>query len=115
VLVHHLALATDWDTARSVGEYRVSTLGATLDEVGFLHASFSHQLAATAARYYGEVDEALVVLVIDTARVDCPVRVEEATGGASFPHLYGPLPVGAVVDTLPARMVDGRLTLTPPS
>jgi glutathione S-transferase len=115
VLVHHLALAADWDAARAAGEYRVSTIGASLDDVGFVHASFSHQLAATAARFYTDVDDALTVLVIDTEQLPCPVRVEGVPGGEQFPHLYGPVPVSAVVDTLPARMLDGRLTLIPPS
>ena len=33
----------DWEAARQAGDYRVSTSGVTLEEEGFLHASFAHQ------------------------------------------------------------------------
>lgn len=109
MVIHHLALARDWAAARAAGEYRVSTLGADLDEVGFIHASFSDQLAATAARFYATVDEPLVVLAIDTERLGCDVVVEPAPDGGRFPHIYGPVPTGAVVEVVAARMVDGQL------
>ena len=112
MLIHHLALATDWAAAQVVGEYRVSTLGADLDEVGFIHASFAEQLAGTAARSYRAVSEPLVVLVIDPDRLGCPVVVEEVVGGDRFPHIYGPVPTDAVVEVRAARMVDGELKLT---
>jgi uncharacterized protein (DUF952 family) len=112
-IVHHLALATEWQAARTDGEYRTSTLGATLDDVGFIHASFAGQLAATARRFYAGVTDELVWLVIDTERVTSPVRIEEASNGGHFPHLYGPLPVSAVIDVVPVEMVDGRLVVRP--
>jgi len=40
------------------------------------------------------------VLVVDPAGLD--VRVEHSpSAGESFPHLYSPLPVSAVVEVLP--------------
>jgi GNAT superfamily N-acetyltransferase len=49
----------------------------------------------------------LVLLVVDPARLTDPVRVEPGVpvdpGGMLFPHLYGPLPVTAVVAVVPYR------------
>lgn len=100
--IHHLARLHDWTAAVEDGEYRVSTLGLTLDEVGFIHASHAEQLAATAERFYADESGPLVVLEIDETGLD--VREE---GG--FPHVYGPIPVASVTHTVPARMEDGRL------
>ena len=38
----HLALADDWRDAQDAGAYRISTIGMTLDEVGFIHLSLIH-------------------------------------------------------------------------
>lgn len=96
----HLALAADWADAQTAGEYRVSTRGRTLDDVGFIHLSFPRQLAAVAESFYRDVDDDLVVLEIDPARLEAPVVVEPGspgTDGELFPHLYGPLPAAAVI------------------
>ena len=105
--VFHVALLADWEAARSAGEYRVSSLGRTLAEEGFLHASFTHQWPGVLAAYYSEVAEPLVLLEIDPDRLDVPLVVEAPAGSApgaeEFPHVYGPLPVGAVVAVRPLR------------
>lgn len=39
-----------------------------------------------------------MVLVVDPARLDVPLVYEAVEpGGEEFPHVYGPIPVGAVV------------------
>ena len=42
--IFHIALTEDWEAAKRVGEYRVSTRGRDLDEVGFIHGSFRDQV-----------------------------------------------------------------------
>jgi uncharacterized protein (DUF952 family) len=97
--VFHLALASDWAAAVEAGDYRVSTVGVTLEQEGFLHASFAHQWEGVRARYYTGVTEPLVLLDIDPDLLDVPLVVETPDGAdEAFPHIYGPLPVGAVVD-----------------
>ncbi|MFD0884285.1 DUF952 domain-containing protein [Streptosporangium algeriense] len=97
----HLALAADWDAAQPEGEYRVSTLGRTLEQEGFIHACADHtQLAGVADRFYRDVTAPLLVLTIDPAGLD--VRLETPADSAeTFPHIYGPLPVTAVVSATP--------------
>jgi uncharacterized protein (DUF952 family) len=112
VLIYHLALASDWDDAVASGEYRVSTIGRTIDEVGFIHASRDDQLQATARRFYAELGVPLVLLVLDRARLETggvPV-VDDPVGDDTFPHLYAALPVALVDEARPARLSDGALT-----
>jgi uncharacterized protein (DUF952 family) len=97
----HVALAEDWAAAEATGEYTVSTRGRSLAEEGFIHCSFAEQVEATAARFYADVDDA-VVLRIDPERLPSGVVVEDLYGtGEPFPHVYGPIPVAAVVDVRP--------------
>ncbi|HWU08829.1 MAG TPA: DUF952 domain-containing protein [Streptomyces sp.] len=95
----HLTEEPLWEAARRAGTYEMSTRGRTLREEGFIHCSLPHQLPAVARALYGPDKEDLVVLVIDTGRLTAPVRYEAMkAGGEEFPHLYGPLPVSAVVE-----------------
>ncbi|WP_187281159.1 DUF952 domain-containing protein [Nonomuraea sp. C10] len=94
-MIHHLALATDWTHAQHTGEYRISTLGRTLDQEGFIHCSRDHdQLRTVHATYYSHVTEPLLILDIDPTGLD--IRHENG-----YPHLYGPLPTTAVTRTRP--------------
>jgi uncharacterized protein (DUF952 family) len=101
----HVALAADWQAAREAGDYRVSSLGRALEEEGFLHASYAHQWPGVLAAYYSKLEEPLVLLEIDPDRLDVPVVVEAPAGSGpgaeQFPHVYGPLPVDAVVAVRP--------------
>ncbi|WP_043626427.1 DUF952 domain-containing protein [Nonomuraea candida] len=93
--IHHLALRTDWEAARKAGEYRISTLGRTLEEEGFIHCSRDlTQLRTVHATYYGHLTEPLLILDIDPTGLD--IRIENG-----YPHLYGPLPLTAVTATRP--------------
>jgi uncharacterized protein (DUF952 family)/heme-degrading monooxygenase HmoA len=94
----HLALADDWAAAKRAGTYTMSTRGVTLADEGFVHCSFDHQVLGVANRFYADLDE-LMVLRIDPAALDADVVVEPPFPGSieHFPHVYGPIPVGAVV------------------
>jgi glutathione S-transferase len=98
--LYHLALAEEWREARSTGVYQRSTRGLSLQQVGFIHASAAHQVEGTWRRFYADAG-AVVLLHIDPRRLASAavtVRLEPAPGsGELFPHLYGALPVEAVV------------------
>lgn len=98
--LYHLALPEEWDAAQPHGEYRRSSRGLSLEQVGFIHASYAHQLEATHRRYYADVARPLL-LTIDPQRLAAAgvaVRAEAApTGSELFPHLFGALPLKAVV------------------
>lgn len=100
--LYHIASGHDWDAAVANDiPYTVSTIGKTLDEVGFIHASFAGQVARVANHFYrGQVG--LVLLTINPARLKSPVKVEPAAGtDEQFPHIYGPLLPEAVVAVQP--------------
>lgn len=103
MLVYHVATAADWAAARREGRYTTSTRGRTLEQEGFVHASRADQWRGVHARFYADVTEPLVLLEIDTALLGCPVVEEpgEPGGHETFPHLYGPVPVTAVVRAVP--------------
>lgn len=102
--VFHIATAADWEAAQQAGRYTTSTRGRTLAEEGFIHASRADQWPVVRERYYADVTEPLLLLVIDTDRLDVPVVEEEVPGGETFPHLYGPLTPAAVVKAVPLEL-----------
>jgi len=100
--LYHLALRGEWREAQRAGAYRRSTRGQSLEAVGFVHLCYAHQLPATYGRFYADLPAGEVLLLsIDPERLaqsGLMVRPEAAPGsGELFPHLYGPLPLAAVV------------------
>jgi glutathione S-transferase len=96
----HAAMPDDWAAAFQTGEYTMSTRGMTLDDVGFIHMSTREQVEATANRFYADVDQ-LVLLTVDQLKVPSKIVWEPPSHDSDvlFPHIYGPLPVSAVVLT----------------
>jgi glutathione S-transferase len=99
VLIYHLATQADWDEAQERGAYTTSTWGVTLAQEGFIHASRADQWEGVRERYYQDVDEPLVLLEIDTDRLDVPWVEEPPAPGVeeTYPHIYGPIRPEAVV------------------
>lgn len=102
--IYHLALEADWhDAASTGGPYERSTIGRSLADEGFIHCSTASQVAATALRHYAGRDDVLV-LEVDPELLVAELRVEDLSGsGEPFPHVYGPIPLAAVVDATPLR------------
>jgi glutathione S-transferase len=94
----HIARQREWEQAILEGEYRRSTRDRSLDDEGFIHCSTREQVAPTAERFYADEVQPLVVLTIDADRLTAEVRHEDLYGsGELFPHVYGPIPITAVV------------------
>ena len=102
--IQHIAVAEEWRDALESGEYVWSTIGMTIEQVGYLHASFPEQVRPTLERFYSDIDVPLVLLTLDEDAIvaaGLEVRVEPAVPGAvgseKFPHVYGgPLPTSCV-------------------
>lgn len=102
--IYHLALRHAWDAASREGEYRRSTIDTSLDEEGFIHCSYRDQVQGVADRFYRDRTDVLL-LTIDASKVLAEIKTEN-----SFPHIYGPLPIDAVVRVEPVECHDdGRL------
>jgi uncharacterized protein (DUF952 family) len=101
--IYHVATLADWRAAEESGSYTTSTYGRTLAEEGFIHAARHDQVPVVRDRYYADVAEPLLVLEIETDRLDAEVR-DEQVGDEVYPHVYGPIPTSAVVAWRPARL-----------
>ena len=100
----HLTTKQAWEDALKVGTYSLSTKGKTLEEVGFIHGSFADQVEEVAGFVFAGSTEELVVLHLNIDKLESHgilVRVEEASNGKSYPHIYG---------AIPCKLVDGVST-----
>jgi uncharacterized protein (DUF952 family) len=120
-VILHIASRSDWRQALADGEIRTLSLATQ----GFVHCSDPGTVHVPAnAIYRGRGD--LLLLVVDPTLVPSPVRWEPGDppqpGGPWFPHVYGPIPVSAVLGThefpadpdgefhLPAAIADSAAT-----
>jgi uncharacterized protein (DUF952 family) len=95
-LILHICPREEWAKAAEAGFYE----GDTLATEGFIHCSAADWVHVVATlRFHGRTD--LVLLEIDESRVGAPVVWEDGVppspDGRQFPHVYGRLPVDAVV------------------
>jgi len=106
-MIFHFCPADLWAAAQPAGEYAADTLATE----GFIHLSTAEQVHLPAnALARGRTD--LVLLEVDEARLPEPPRYEDSGTGMLFPHVYGPLPVSAVVAVHPFPPgPDGTFTL----
>lgn len=74
-----------------------SFAGAPVDLAdGYIHLSAADQLEATLDKHFAG-QSGLVIAAIDLALLGDTVRWEPSRGGALFPHVYGALPIAALV------------------
>jgi uncharacterized protein (DUF952 family) len=92
-VIYKILDATEWATAQAGGHVAGS---ADDRRDGFIHLSAADQVVETAHRHFADRSD-LVLLTVDDAALGPHLRWEESRGGALFPHLYGPLPVTAVM------------------
>ncbi len=95
-LIYHCCHRADWEAARSAGVYQADSLPTE----GFIHFSPRDQVHESATVLaHGRTD--LVVLEVDQALLPKPAVWEAGDppdpDGRLFPHVYGPVPVEAVV------------------
>jgi uncharacterized protein (DUF952 family) len=99
-LLVHLCGSKDWSRARGGEGIRPGSSGSE----EFIHLSTPEQVHLPANRLYRGRDD-LVLLYIDPAALDAPVRWEPGVPtdpeSMLFPHLYGPLPAEAVIRVAP--------------
>ncbi len=109
-VIFHICRKEEWAAAQASGRYD----GSSQDQAdGFIHFSNARQVEASAAKHRAGQD-GLVLLTVASADLGTALKWEPSRGGALFPHLYGPLPLGAVrrVDDLPLGP-DGRHRFPP--
>ena len=104
-IVYKICPSALWAEAERAGIFG----GAAIDlKDGYIHFSSGPQVAETAALHFKEQD-GLVLVAVDGDRLDAALRWEPSRGGALFPHLYGALPLSAVLWAKPMPLgADGR-------
>ena len=104
-LVFKIVSSTEWRAAEASGVFA----GAAVDHAdGYIHFSTAAQAPETAEKWFGGRDD-LTLVAIDADALGAQLRWEPSRGGALFPHLYGELPLTAVVWSRPLPLVeDGR-------
>jgi uncharacterized protein (DUF952 family) len=114
-LIYHYCPRADWEAAVAAGRYTAGSL----ETEGFIHCSPRDRLHESATRLArGRTD--LVVLEIDESLLGDITVWEEGDpphpDGLLFPHVYGPIPVGAVVivRALPPEPDGSFAPLVPP-
>lgn len=101
----HLLAAAEWEAAKCAGVYAPRSL----ELEGFIHLSLDRQLLRSAEKYFAGRND-VVVLALDATKLTAAVKLEHvAMAKDSFPHLYGPLNLSAVIDAEPLhRGGDGK-------
>ncbi len=95
-IIYHVTTAAEWKDAKEKNYYEAPSLKTE----GFIHCSSQHQVAGVLERYF-EGKTGLVKLVIDTGRLTSNY-VEEWSKASmdTFPHIYGPINIDAVIDII---------------
>lgn len=107
-IIFHIAEREAWNQSKTNRTYRPKMFAVE----GFIHCSTTAQVLQVAnTRFRGRLD--LLLLSIDTERVDAEVRYENLEGGEQlFPHIYGGIDRDAVVQVADFKPeADGSFTL----
>lgn len=95
-IIYKICQRSLWQEAQNTGQFD----GAPIDlEDGYIHFSTSKQVVETARKHFKGQDDLLLLSISVQVLEDCPhdVKWEPSRGGDLFPHLYGPMPLDAVV------------------
>lgn len=90
--LYKILLAQEWTKLRKDGVFT----GSGIDAIdGYIHFSTGKQVRETAARHF-DGQTGLVLVEIDSERLEDALKWETARGNQLFPHYYGVLPESAV-------------------
>jgi len=105
--IYKISPASAWREAERRGMFAGSA-----DDMrdGFIHFSTAAQVPGTLAKHY-HGQTGLFLIAVDAEQLGPALRWEPSRGGDLFPHLYGELDLGAVIDVfeLQARADGGHL------
>jgi uncharacterized protein (DUF952 family) len=106
-IIFHIAQRQQWEQAKFLGSYSTDSL----ETEGFIHCSKPTQIITVANRLFSNQKE-LVLLFIDSDKVQPEILYEAAEIGEFFPHIYGELNIDAVFQVIDFEAgEDGFFTL----
>jgi uncharacterized protein (DUF952 family) len=97
-LIFKIVSSTEWRAAETSGVFG----GAAAD---YIHFSTAAQAPETARKWFAGRDD-LMLVAVDADALGAQLRWEPSRGGALFPHLYGELPMTAVVWSRPLPLAE---------
>jgi len=99
-----------WEQAVQSGHFT----GAEIDlRDGYIHFSTAEQVVETVRRHFSGQSR-LLLIEVDADRLGDHLKWEVSRGGDMFPHLYGPLPMTAVVEQFDLPLGADGLHSFPP-
>jgi uncharacterized protein (DUF952 family) len=98
-MIYKITPASAWREAERQGVYRGS---ADDRRDGFIHFSTASQVAGTARKHFSG-QTGLFLVAVDAAALGDALRWEPSRNDELFPHLYGELDLGAVIEILDLR------------
>ena len=105
-MIYHVTDEQTWPVSDSL------LAPASLETEGFVHCSYWQQLPAVVNTLFTGAS-GLIVLEIDEALLDAPVRDEDLyESGERYPHVYGPLPVVSLTGVLRIRWEETGAAFT---
>lgn len=104
-VIYKIVTSEQWAEAEKAGLFK----GAPIDLAdGYIHFSTAEQARETAAKHFAGQQDLLLIKVSSSLIADKLVY-EPSRGGALFPHLYGDLPLSAVIGAVDLPLgADGR-------
>jgi uncharacterized protein (DUF952 family) len=95
-IIYHITTKPEWQAAQAKGSYEAFSL----NEEGYIHCSEERQVEEVLERYFkGKKD--LVKLQIDSEKLASPLIYDWSPSiEDTFPHIYGPINLEAVVDVI---------------
>lgn len=102
-MIYHITTRAEWDAAQRTGVYRA----ASLDTQGFIHLSGKEQVVRVANVVFRD-QSGLMLLCVDPTKLTAELKYEPPDpnipahhyDGELFPHLYGVIPLDAVVQAV---------------
>jgi len=93
------------------GEGRFLGTGDDLRD-GFIHLSAGHQVEDTLAKHFAGQEDLLLV-ALDPDRLGAGLKWEPSRDGDLFPHLYGAMPLDAILAADPLPLDDDEQHILP--
>lgn len=91
-IIYHIALIEEWEAQLKNEDYFPSAFL----QAGFVHCSNKNQLEGVLKRYFKNTDNVYLV-TIDTNKLVAELKLEQASNGDYFPHIYGKINKSAIV------------------
>lgn len=106
-LILHIADRPQWEVAQSAGIYQHPSLNTE----GFIHCSTPQQVTWVANSFF-QGQQGLVLLCVESDRLQSELRYDPVEGLGEFPHVYGAINLDAVVQVLQFEPdADGKFEL----